>query len=140
LVLLTGSGDELFGWLPALLQGVAYHLPAVGLPAFPVICLLIDLAEISSLPLSPSLVHFQCSHTLCCVLAFCSLFIVRVFFCVCVWKVSLPRGLCWFILGVAGGILRDAWRLPVWSAECVPGRFGDSSNSGSKSCPPVFSV
>jgi hypothetical protein len=40
--------------------------------------------------------------------------------------VSLPRGLCWFILVVAGGILCDAWRSPVWSAECLQSRFGAS--------------
>jgi hypothetical protein len=38
--------------------------------------------------------------------------------------VSLPRGLCWFIPGVVGGILHDAWRLPVWSAKYLPSRFG----------------
>jgi hypothetical protein len=31
-----GSGDELCGPLSALFQAVAYHLLAVGLPAFPV--------------------------------------------------------------------------------------------------------
>jgi hypothetical protein len=36
LVLLTGSGDELCGPLPALFQVAAYHLPAVSLSAFPV--------------------------------------------------------------------------------------------------------
>jgi hypothetical protein len=35
-MLLTGSGNELCDPLPALLQGVAYHAPALGLPAFPV--------------------------------------------------------------------------------------------------------
>jgi hypothetical protein len=30
------SGDELCDPLPALLWGVAYHLPTLGLPAFPV--------------------------------------------------------------------------------------------------------
>jgi hypothetical protein len=34
-MLLTGSGDEVCGLLPALLQAVAYHLPAVGFSAFP---------------------------------------------------------------------------------------------------------
>jgi hypothetical protein len=34
--LLTGSEDELCDPLPALLWGVAYHLPALGLPAFSV--------------------------------------------------------------------------------------------------------
>jgi hypothetical protein len=27
---------------------------------------------------------------------------------------------------VAGGILHDAWHSPVWSAECLPGKFGAS--------------
>jgi hypothetical protein len=35
LVLLTGSGDELCGPLPALFQVAAYCQPTVGLPAFP---------------------------------------------------------------------------------------------------------
>jgi hypothetical protein len=77
-VLLTGS-DELCGLLPALLQVLAYHPPTVGLPAFPAICLLIVHMEISSLPLSPSLVYFQHSHPLCWVLIFSSLFIVQFF-------------------------------------------------------------
>jgi hypothetical protein len=34
-VLLTGSGNEFCDPLPALLQGVAYHLPSVNLPSFP---------------------------------------------------------------------------------------------------------
>jgi hypothetical protein len=34
-MLLTGSGDELCGPLPALFLAVAYHLPTIGLPAFP---------------------------------------------------------------------------------------------------------
>jgi hypothetical protein len=35
-VLLTGSRDDLCDPLPALLQGVAYHLPTLGLSIFPV--------------------------------------------------------------------------------------------------------
>jgi hypothetical protein len=35
-MLLTGSGDDLCGLLPALFQAVAYHPPAVSSPAFPV--------------------------------------------------------------------------------------------------------
>jgi hypothetical protein len=38
--------------------------------------------------------------------------------------VSLPRSLCWFIPGVTGGILCDTWRSSVWSAKCLPSRFG----------------
>jgi hypothetical protein len=34
-MLLTGSGDELCGLLPALFQAVAYHLPTVSPFAFP---------------------------------------------------------------------------------------------------------
>jgi hypothetical protein len=74
-VFLSGSEDELCGQLLALLQAVAYHLLA-----FPAIHLLIVHAEISSLPLSPSLMHLQCSHHFCCVLVFSSLFIVHFFF------------------------------------------------------------
>jgi hypothetical protein len=33
-MLLTGSGDELCGSLPFLIQAVAYYLPAVGPSAF----------------------------------------------------------------------------------------------------------
>jgi hypothetical protein len=51
---------------------------------------------------------------LCCVL---------VFVCVC-WGVSLLRGLCWFIPGVAGGIPHDARHSPIWSAKCLPSMFG----------------
>jgi hypothetical protein len=59
-------------------------------------------------------------------LVFSSLYIVQSF---CLFGffeglVSLPRGLCWFIPGVAGGIPCDAWCLPVWSFECFPSRFG----------------
>jgi hypothetical protein len=36
LMLFTGAGDEFCDLLPALLWGVAYHPPALCLPAFPV--------------------------------------------------------------------------------------------------------
>jgi hypothetical protein len=51
------------------------------------------------------------------------------------WGVSLPRRLCWFIPGVAGGIPPAAWHSPVWSAKCLAGRFR-AGGSGS----PVFLV
>jgi hypothetical protein len=37
--------------------------------------------------------------------------------------VSLSRGLCWFIPGVAGGIQHDAYLLTCWFAECLPSRL-----------------
>jgi hypothetical protein len=125
-MLLTGSGDEFCGLLLALFQGVAYLLPAVGLPAFPAVCLLRIHVEISSLLLCPSLVCFQHFHPLCCVLVFGSLFIVQFVFFLC-GEVSLSRGLCWFILGVAVGILHDAWHSSVWSPKCFWSRCGAGS-------------
>jgi hypothetical protein len=58
-MLLTSSGVELCGLLPALLQAVAYHLPCVGPSAFPAILLVKVHLEISSLSLPRSLVHLQ---------------------------------------------------------------------------------
>jgi hypothetical protein len=40
--------------------------------------------------------------------------------------VSLPKRLCWFVPGVAGGIPHDTWCSPVWHAKCLPSRFGAS--------------
>jgi hypothetical protein len=82
-LLLTGLRDELCGMLPALLQAVAYPQTAVSLPAFPAICLLIVPVEISSLPFSPSLVHFQhfWPPHLCAsfqFIVYCSIFFCRV--------------------------------------------------------------
>jgi hypothetical protein len=65
-------------------------------------------------------VHFQMSHSLFCVLVFSSLFIVQfcfVLFCFLQWEVSLPRGHGWG---------NNTWPLglPVWSAKCLPSKFG----------------
>jgi hypothetical protein len=139
-MLLTGSGDEFCGLLLALFQGVAYLLPAVGLPAFPAVCLLIVCMEISSLLLPTSPMHFQHSSPFCCVLIYSSLVIVQVsffFFCIGLGGVLVcPRGLCWFIPGVAGGILHGTWQSPVWFAECLPSIIG----AGRGGSTPVFSV
>jgi hypothetical protein len=136
------------GFFADLVYWVLVSLPlplspaSLSLPAFLAICLLIVWVEISSLPFSPSLVLFQQSCLFYSVLVFSSLVIVHFFGGG--WEVSLPRRLFWFILGVAGGIPRDAWCSPVWSAECLPGRFatgGGSGNDGdSNGSPPVFSV
>jgi hypothetical protein len=79
-VLLTGSGDELCGLLSVLLQAVAYHPPTVSLHALPAICLLIVCAEISSLPLPHSPVHFEHFCPLCYVLVFSLLFVAQFCF------------------------------------------------------------
>jgi hypothetical protein len=50
---------------------------------------------------------------LCRMFFFCSLFIIQFGFLWGGQGVSLPRGLRWFILGVAGGIPHDAWYSPV---------------------------
>jgi hypothetical protein len=72
-MLLTGSGDELCGLLPALIQEAAYHLPTVG-PSFQT--LLKAGAEISSLLFHPSCARsatrFSCvSFQLLIVVFFC---------------------------------------------------------------------
>jgi hypothetical protein len=125
----TGSGDELCGLLSSLLQAVAYNLPTVGLAAFPAICLLIVHVEISSLPLPPSPMHFQHSRPFCCVLVFSSLFTVQFCFVFFLWGGGQSA---------QGAMLCETWHSPVWSAKCLPSRFGASSDSGNS--PPVFSV
>jgi hypothetical protein len=91
------SANELCGPLSILFQAVAYHLPAVEPSAFPVFVYWKFLAPT---PFS-SLLTAPCP--LCCVFLFSSLLIIQIFFAR--WGVSLPRGLCWFIPGVAVGIL-----------------------------------
>jgi hypothetical protein len=60
--------------------------------------------EINSFLLPPSPVCFQFSVP-------CLLFCFFFFFAK--QEVILPWGLCWFIPGMAGGKLRDAWHSPV---------------------------
>jgi hypothetical protein len=76
--------------------------------------------EISSLPYPLLWCTFSILPALLCVsfqsLVYCSGFYFG--------GVSLPKWLCWFIPGVARGIPHDAWCSPVWSAECLPSRFG----------------
>jgi hypothetical protein len=102
-VLLSGSGDELCGPLSALLHTWAYHPPAVGLPAFPAICLLIICVEITFLPLPPSLVCFQSSCPLCCVLVFSLLFIVQI------WFFFLHGGSAWSVCPGAYAGFSQVW-------------------------------
>jgi hypothetical protein len=84
-VLLTGSRNDSCDPLPALLWRVAYHQPAIDLPAFPVFVYWKFALRLAPFPsLSP--VHFQQSCPLCC----CS----RLQF--------LRRGFAWSMVGVLG--------------------------------------
>jgi hypothetical protein len=95
-MLLTGSGDEFCGPLLSLFQAAAYHLPAVCPSSFPAFVYWKFMQDqlLASSPFSSVL---SAILSLCCVLVFGSFFL-------CVWggEVILPRGLCWFILGVTG--------------------------------------
>jgi hypothetical protein len=116
-MLLIGSENEFCELLPSLFQSVAYQHPAVDPSVFPAFFieslygdLFLDLPSFSFALIEPL--------ALCCVLVFSSLFIVQCFFFfgfvfVCQVVVSLPRVLCWFIPGTAGGIPRDTWCSPV---------------------------
>jgi hypothetical protein len=114
------SGDKLCGLLPAIFQASAYHqLAADPLPFQPLFTetchgdqLLAPCPYSSVLSASPP-------PLLCASFQF---IVYSVFFSQ--RGVILPRGLCWFIPGVAGGIPHDALRSPVWSAKCVPNVFG----------------
>jgi hypothetical protein len=55
---------------------------------------------------------FSATPPICCVLLFNSLFFVHFFFLGRGGDQS-AQGLCWFILGVVGGIPRDPWCSPV---------------------------
>jgi hypothetical protein len=134
-VLLTGSGDEFFGPLPALFQAVAYHLSTVTSPAFLVMFTKVH-TEISFLllpPFSDALSEFLLPLP-CAIFQF---FVYCSDFFLC-GVVSMPKGLCWFILGVAGGILCDAWCSPFGLLNVS--QAGLEPVSGSGGSPPVFSV
>jgi hypothetical protein len=92
------------------------------------LCLWKVCLEISSLLLHPSPLCFLQLRPFCCVLVFSFFF----------GGVILPRGLCWFIPGVVGGITHNPFCSPVWSAECLPSRFG--AVVWWRGSPPVFAV
>jgi hypothetical protein len=91
---------------------VACHLPAVGLPAFPAICLLIVYMEISSLPLPTSPLCFQWPQLLCYVLVFSSLFI-QIFF---LWMCPSAQGA--MLVYPRGGWGNTAWHLVLTCLVC----------------------
>jgi hypothetical protein len=126
-MLLTGSGDELCGPRPALFQAVPYHLPTIGLSAFPFFVYY----KFTWRSVSCSSPLLQCTYStppplLCCVFLFSFLFIIQLIFFEGQGYVSLSRVLCWFIPGVAVGILCATYLLTCWSAGCLPSRFGAS--------------
>jgi hypothetical protein len=76
---LTGSEDELSGPLPALFQSASYHLSSVGPSAFP--ALFTESLQGVQLLLPPRVSGaLSATLSLCCVLVFSSLFIVKFFF------------------------------------------------------------
>jgi hypothetical protein len=91
-----------------LFQAAVYHPPAVF--CLSSLCLLKVPSEINSLLLPPSPVRLQ--HPDPSAICLFSVPCLFWFF----WGgqgISLPRGLCWFIPGVGGGISRDNWCSPV---------------------------
>jgi hypothetical protein len=110
-LLFTGSWDELCVPLPALFQIAAYHPSTVSPSAFPAFVYWKFTWRSATWP-SPLL---QCTYsTLPPLLLVCFQFLdCCSFFFFAGWGVSLSRGLCWFIPGVALGIPCDAWCSPV---------------------------
>jgi hypothetical protein len=100
------------------------------------LCLLKVRIEISSLPLSSPPVHLEHTSPSVCV-PFQFLVYYSGFFCG-VGSISVSRGLCWFISGVAVGIPHAAYLLTCWSTRYLPSRFG--TGVWRRGSSPVFSV
>jgi hypothetical protein len=114
-MLLTGSGDELYGPL-LLCFRQPLHRSAVGPTAFPAFVYW-TFEQRSALGFSPLLwCPYSTPPPLLCVsfqfFVYCSFFCFVLCFCRGE-EVSLPRGLCCFIPWVARGILHDTWCSPV---------------------------
>jgi hypothetical protein len=104
--LLIGSGDDLFGPLLALFQAAAYHQPSCCQLFCLSSCLFtVSLHRDQLLATRPPL---QCAYSTLTPLL-CVSFQFLVYSGFCGVGVSLPKRLCWFIRGVAGGILHDTW-------------------------------
>jgi hypothetical protein len=92
-MLLTGSGDEFCGPLPALFQAVAYHPPAVSPSAF--LVFVTDSLSRDQLLAPPSLSGaLTAPCPFCCVFLFSSLFYYSGFVCLFVFcrvGISLPK-------------------------------------------------
>jgi hypothetical protein len=131
-VLLTGSGDELCGPLPALFQTVAYHPPTVSPPAFPALVYWKFMQISAPCPLSFSGV-LSASCPLCCVLVFSSLLIVLFFF-FAGGSQSAQGAMLVYTTGL--GIPSDAWHSPVWLSNVSQAGL-EQVSVGS---PPIFSV
>jgi hypothetical protein len=109
-MLLTGSGDELFGPLPTLFQAMAYLPHAVSPSTFPAFVYW-KFAQISAPCLSPFSGVLSATPPRCCfrfwflVYWYCLAFLVFFFFFFFLQWMSVCPGdyvVCWFILGVLG--------------------------------------
>jgi hypothetical protein len=98
--------------IEGLFQATAYYLPDVSPSAFSGIIYWKFMWRWSCPTPFSSVLRPPCP--ICCVFLFCSLLIL--FFSHGV-GVSLSRELCWFIPGVAMGILRASYLLTCWSAS-----------------------
>jgi hypothetical protein len=112
--LLAQEMSSVILYLPCFGEWLIAHLLSAFLPT---VC-----AKISSLLLSCALSAFPPPLLLYYItVVYCSVFF---------WGGGQSaQGLCWFIPGVAGGILHDAWCSSVWSVERLAGRFGASGGS-----------
>jgi hypothetical protein len=110
---------EISGPLAALFQAAAYHLPAVSPSAFLVFIYWKFMQK--SAPCHPPFFYVLSESP---PLLLCGSFQFAVYSVFFFQGVGLSACPGWFIPGVAGGILRDTWHSPVWSAECLPSRFG----------------
>jgi hypothetical protein len=126
-ILLTESGDELCGLLPALFQTEAYHLPTVGPSAFPAFVYWKFMWRSASCPCPFSSV-LRAPHPLCWVFLFSSLFIVQGFF---VFVLFFCRGGSQSAQGAMLVYFRCGWEntpwclvLTCWSTECLTSRLG----------------
>jgi hypothetical protein len=136
-ILLTVLGDDLYGPLSAPFQVITHLL--LALLSFQ--SLFTESSHGDQLvvpPPFPGVLTAPCPF--CLMFLFSSLFIVQCFFCCCCGarEVSLSSRLCWFIPGVAVGILPAAYLLTCWSAECLQSKFG--AIVWWHESPPVFSV
>jgi hypothetical protein len=135
-MLLTGSGYELCGPLPALFQAVAYHPPAFSPSAFPAFVYW-KLAWRSAPCSSPILRCTFSNSTPLLYVSFQFLVYCSAFLCVG-GSVCPGEGVMLVYPWACFGNTTWCLVLTCWSAKCLPSRFG----AGIWQCrsPPVFLV